>query len=310
LGGFNAHQTLLLDQDNLGSALVGLSGLAVGAPLASVATALGLPVDSVPSLGAFIHLLQQDENVDLIANPNLLITNNHEGEISVGQRVPVQGAFAGTAAGGVAGLVPTVSVNREDVALTLRLTPHVNDDGLIRLELDQEMSELGSSGPLGPSTTRRTTHTSVIARDQQTIVIGGLTRERQSDSAQKVPFLGDIPLLGFLFRSTEKTVEKQNIILAITPYVIDEPADLVRVLEAKLRDRRDFIRLYGSNEEKRVLVGPLGTPRTPGMLERINRAVKERDEQMSDEADAVEGTAAVAPTAATGASVLAGESRK
>jgi general secretion pathway protein D len=279
LGGFNAQNTLLLDQDNLGSALVGLSGLAVGAPLTSVATALGLSVDSVPSLGAFIHLLQQDDNVDLIANPNLLITNNHEGEISVGQRVPVQGAFAGTTVGGAAaGLVPTVSVNREDVALTLKLTPHVNEDGLIRLELDQEMSELGASGLLGPSTTRRTAHTAVVARDQQTIVIGGLTRERQTDSVQKVPLLGDIPLLGFLFRSTEKIVEKQNIIMAITPYVIDEPADLVRVLEAKLRDRRDFIRLYGSAQERRLLEGPLGPPRTRGMLERINRAVKEQEE--------------------------------
>jgi general secretion pathway protein D len=281
LGGFNAQNTLLLDQDSLSSALVGLSGLAVGAPLNGVASALGLSADSVPSLGAFIHLLQQDDNVDLIANPNLLITNNNEGEISVGQRVPVQGAFAGTTAGSaVAGLVPTVSVNREDVALTLKLTPHVNEDGMIRLELDQEMSELGATGPLGPSTSKRTTHTSVVARDQQTIIIGGLTRERQSDSAQKVPLLGDIPVLGFLFRSTEKTTEKQNIILAITPYVIDEPADLVRVLEAKLRDRRDFIRLYGSAEEKRLLEGPLPA-RTPGMLERINRAVKELDEASS-----------------------------
>jgi general secretion pathway protein D len=278
VGGFDAARTLLLDETTLGSALAGLSGVAVGAPLQGIATALGLPIGNVPSIGAFIQLLQENDNVDLIANPHLLITNHQEGEISVGQQVPVPGAFTQNVAGaGIASLVPTVSVNRENVALTLRLTPHVNDDGLIRLEIDQEMSELGATSALGPSTSRRTTHTAVVARDQQTIVISGLTRERQSDTSQKVPLLGDIPLIGFFFRNTQKVSEKQNIILALTCYVIDEPADLTRVLEAKLRDRREFIRLFGSDQERRLLQGPLGPPRTTGMLERIHRAVQTVD---------------------------------
>jgi general secretion pathway protein D len=299
IGGFNAGKTLLLDESTLGSALVGLSGLAVGAPLEGVATALGLPSGSVPSLGAFIQLLQQDENVDLLANPSLLITNNYEGEISVGQVVPVQGAFTGSVNGSaISSLVPSVSVNREKVALTLKLVPHVNDEGLIRLEIDQEMSELGASSSLGPSTTQRTARTTVFARDQQTIVIGGLTRDRQSDSVDKVPLLGDIPLIGFLFRNTQKTTEKQNIILALTPYVIDGPADLTRVLEAKLRDRREFVRLYGSDEERRLLIGPLGTPNTPGMLEQINRAARALDEANADAAPrAAQGETATATTA-------------
>jgi general secretion pathway protein D len=157
------------------------------------------------------------------------------------------------------------------------LTPHVNDDGLIRLEIEQKMEELSGTGPLGPSTTKRTATTTVFARDQQTIIIGGLTRERTSEAAQKVPLLGDIPLIGFLFRNTQRTVEKQNIILALTPYVIHDPADLTRVLEAKIRDRREFVRLYGTPQERRMQVGPLGVPTTPGMLERINRAVRALD---------------------------------
>jgi general secretion pathway protein D len=286
VGGFNAARTvaarsLLLDEATLGSALAGLSGLAVGAPLQGIANALGLPVGNVPSIGAFIQLLQENDNVDLIANPHVLITNHQEGEISVGQQVPVPGAFTqNLAGGGIGSLVPTVSINRENVDLKLKLTPHVNDEGHIRLEIEQEMSELGASDPnLGPTTSRRTTNTSVIARDQQTIVISGLTRERQSDAAQKIPLLGDIPVLGFLFRGTQKVSEKQNIILAITCYVIDDPADLTRVLEAKLRDRREFIRLFGSDQERRLLVGPLGMPTTPGMLQRIHRAVQDVDEE-------------------------------
>jgi general secretion pathway protein D len=279
VGGFNAATTLLMDKEHLGSALVGLSGLALGAPLTSVARALGLPVSGVPSLGAFLQLLQRDEDVNLIANPNLLITNNFEGELSVGQKVPVQGAFT-TSIGGasVSSLVPNISINREEVALSLKLTPHVNDDGLIRLEIDQELSELGADTPLGPTTSKRTARTTVFARDQQTVVIGGLQRERQTDSADKVPLLGDIPVLGVLFRSTTKAVEKQNIILALTPYVISDATDLTRVLEAKVRDRRDFLRLYGTPEERRLLLGPLGPPTTPGLLERIHRAVEELDE--------------------------------
>jgi len=117
----------------------------------------------------------------------------------------------------------------------------------------------------------------VFAHDQQTIIIGGLTRDRSSESTQKIPLLGDIPLLGFLFRSRQKTIEKQNIILALTPYVVDGPADLTRVLEAKLRDRRDFIRHFGSEAERRLLAGPLPPRAGPGMVERINRTVRELD---------------------------------
>jgi hypothetical protein len=145
-----------------------------------------------------------------------------------------------------------------------------------RLEIDQEMSEIASDSfsALGPSTTRRTAQTTVFARDQQTIIIGGLMRDKVTSGVQKVPFLGDIPLLGFFFRSTTKSVEKQNIILAITPYVIDDPSDLVRVLAAKVRDRRDFLRHFGSDHERRLLLGPLGLSGSGGMLEQINRATR------------------------------------
>ena len=191
----------------------------------------------------------------------------------------MQSSFVATSGAGVAnasGLIPTVGVNRETVALTLKLTPHVNDENLIRLEIDQEMSEIASAtfSPLGPSTTKRTAQTTVFARDQQTIIIGGLMRDKVTEGSRKVPLLGDIPVLGFFFRNTQKTVEKQNIILAITPYVINEPGELVRVLQAKVRDRRDFLRHFGTDHERRLLEGPLGGAHSVGMLEQINRAVK------------------------------------
>jgi general secretion pathway protein D len=127
--------------NNLGSALVGLSGIALGAPLKGVAEALGLPATKIPSVGAFIHLLQSDQNINLVANPHLLITNNHEGEISVGQKIPFQSGI--TSVPGAGGhrrrLRPHQPRGRGPDP---DITPHVNDENLIRLEINQEMSEV------------------------------------------------------------------------------------------------------------------------------------------------------------------------
>lgn len=274
-GGWNPQKTLLLDPQNLGSTLVGLSGIALGAPLKGLGEALGLPVKDLPSVGAFLQLLQTDNNINLVANPHLLITNNHEGEISVGQKIPFQSGITSVPGGAAAG-VAFVPISREDVALTLTITPHVNDENLIRLEMNQEMSEVaaGTDSSFGPITTQRKARTVVFAHDRQPIIIGGLMRDKVVDSVQKAPLLGDIPVLGVLFRNTHKTVEKQNIIIALTPHVIEGPADLARVLETKLRERREFLRHFGTEEERRLASAGVSTP---GMLERINRAVKEAE---------------------------------
>jgi general secretion pathway protein D len=169
--------------------------------------------------------------------------------------------------------VAFVPVSREDVALTLTITPHVNEDNLIRLELNQEMAEVasGTDSSFGPITTQRKARTTVFAHDHQPIVIGGLMRDKVVDGVQKAPLLGDIPILGVLFRSTKKTVEKQNIIIALTPHVIEGPNDLARVLENKLKERREFLRHFGNAEERRL--ASVGT--TTGLLEHINKAVRE-----------------------------------
>ena len=114
----------------------------------------------------------------------------------------------------------------------------------------------------------------MVARDQQTIVIGGLAQDRDIEKVTKIPFLGDIPILGFFFRSTTKTIQKTNILIALTPYVITDQADLRRVLEKKLKERREFVERFG----KQDVVNPeaqIDYRRKRGMLEEINRGVKE-----------------------------------
>jgi general secretion pathway protein D len=288
LGGFDAGRTL--SPGSLAADLVGLAGAVFGpAQNASASRLLGVTTD-LPSFGAFIKLLQKNNDVNVLSAPNLLITNNQEGEISIGQRLPFPGGFLGGFApgaagggGGLAGLLPGVSVQREDVSLRLKLAPSVNERDRIRLDVDIEISDLAAPNfnGLGPATSKRTLKTPVVCRDQQTIVLGGLIADRLTDSQVKIPILGDIPVLGFFFRRTSRQVQKSNIIIALTPYVISDVTDLRRVAERKLRERREFLERVAARSDLAQL--PDGPPddfrRKPGMLERINRAARDIDRE-------------------------------
>jgi general secretion pathway protein D len=282
IGGFDAGKTL--NPSALAADLVGLAGAVFGPALEATTSRLfGTQVD-IPSFGAFVKLLQRNNDVNVLSTPHLLITNNQEGEISVGQRLPFPGTLLGGGLGQQAaglGFVPQVSVQREDVSLKMKLLPSVNEHNLIRIDVDVEISDLLSSnfGGLGPATTKRTAKTPVICKDQQTVVIGGLISDRTSDTVQKVPILGDIPLLGFFFRNTTKQMLKSNIIIALTPYVITDNDDLRRVAEKKMRERREFIERYSNAEDKASFEGNIDYRRKRGMLEEINRAAKEIDDE-------------------------------
>src|SRR4029077_5521659 len=141
---------------------------------------------------------------------------------------------------------------------------------LIRLEVDEKISELApGSSNLGPSTSERTAKTILVAKDQQTVLIGGLMCDKVINSVPKNPILGDIPILGFFFRSTSKHVVKTNLIIALTPYVINDQSDLRRVLERKMKERREFVERFGG--EDRPVEASIDYRRKRGMLEEINR---------------------------------------
>ncbi|MCA9665551.1 MAG: type II secretion system secretin GspD [Myxococcales bacterium] len=238
-----------------------LMGLAVGARGSLIdgsAELLGLQAD-IPGFGVMFQALQTNSNVNVLSSPHILTTDNEQAEITVGQNIPFQGAFVGggvasAAAGqaGLAGILPTVSVQRQDVALKLKITPHVNDSNMVRLELEQEVSDIVSANfnNLGPATSKRTAKTTVVVRDQQTVVIGGLISDRAQESVSKVPLLGDIPILGYLFKHTTVTKQKTNLLIVLTPYIIRDQADLRRIFQKKLRERRDFIERYTSFKQR------------------------------------------------------------
>jgi general secretion pathway protein D len=283
MGGFNANQTMNPSAlvNNLGGLSAALFGPTTG-DLGNSTLFKGLPIN-IPSFGIFLQLLQTNNDVNILSNPHILIMNNQEGEISVGEILPFPGtttAAMGANSSGSASFMPFTSVQRQPVELKLKLTPSVNEHDIIRLDVDQEISDVTSQNynGMGPATSKRSVKTTVVARDQQTVVIGGLMADRISEVVTKIPILGDIPVIGFFFRNTTKTVKKSNILIAITPYVVSDLSDLRRVAEKKLRERREFIERFSSLEDTSKLDQlEVDTHRKRGMLEEINRSVREME---------------------------------
>ena len=140
-----------------------------------------------------------------------------------------------------------MTIERKDVGVTLELTPQVLEDDLIRLEIKQEITAIAenvaqtigagsASIPVGPTTTKRSMETTTIAQDQQTLVIGGLVRDNITLSEKKIPLLGDIPWLGWLFKSQNRQTEKLNLLVFLTPHLIRDEADMAELNARKARD--------------------------------------------------------------------------
>lgn len=260
---------------------------------------------SVPGFGVLVTALASSGDANVLSTPHIIAMDNVEAEISVGQNIPLQtsgipsGALSGLSGlaglaggttgaqglGGLAGLAGLAgggansgfgSAPRQDVGTTIRITPHINQSSQIRMEIEEEISERGATeGQLGVvSINRRTAKTEVMARDQQTVVIGGLMRDSVTTSETKVPVLGDIPLIGALFRRTTSQTQKTNLLLFLTPYIIRDPADLRAIFERKMRERQEFLDRYfvfgGDDYEP-----PIDYSRTRGLVAEMMQNLRE-----------------------------------
>ena len=181
--------------------------------------------------GALIQALASTTNTNLLSTPSILTLDNQEASIIVGENVPFVTGQASSTGSGVSN--PFTTIQREDVGLTLKVTPHVAGLDTVRLELEQETSAVKDS--IGEAvdivTTKRKLTTTVLADDGETIALGGLINDDVQDTVRKVPLLGDIPLLGVLFRSTSKTHVKRNLMVFIKPTVLasnDRLVDMTR----------------------------------------------------------------------------------
>jgi len=233
-----------------------LSGFAMGVFGPSIQTGLTNPLDgselTIPAFGIALNALASNSEVNILSNPNLLVVDNEEATITVGRNVPFP-VSSGFSTNGY----PVTSFQREDVGITLRVTPQINEANFVTMELELEVAEVedDSGGDASTSggyiTSKRQTQNVVVVQDNQTIVIGGLIGNTETEVDSKIPILGDIPILGVLFKGKHTTQRKTNLLIFLTPHVIAEPADLEEVYRIKMAQREEFIRrFYGRSREE------------------------------------------------------------
>lgn len=191
------------------------------------------------SFGGIITALATSSDANLLSTPSIMALDNQEAVIVVGQQVPFRtGSFTTTGDGSSN---PFTTVQREDVGLTLKVTPHVHEGTSVRMEVDQEITNIvetpiGDAGFADVVTSKRQITTTILAEDQQIIVLGGLIQDNVTQTRRKVPLLGDIPGLGFFFRSTGDSRTKTNLLVFLRPTVIKTVQDVESSAERKYRD--------------------------------------------------------------------------
>lgn len=176
-----------------------------------------------PNIGALLRAVRSDSDVNVISTPQILTMDNKQAEISVGETVPYITSQNTTASEN-----DYTNYEYKDVATKLSITPHINQADALRLEIETEVVRIKDSG-LTPTTFKRTATTTVILRDRDTVVIGGIIGHDVTESDWKIPFLGDIPLLGWLFKTHTTTDRKTNMFIFISPRIIRNPAQIAAV---------------------------------------------------------------------------------
>lgn len=217
----------LLDPSTAATSLGSLPGLTYGG--ASIRNG------DIEFLG-LLRAVATDADNNIISTPSLLAMDNQEAEISIGQEVPfITGQFSNT--GGNNTVNPFTTIERKDVGVTLKITPHVIDNGTVELKIYQEISGVvqGATSTADVITNKRTIDTTVIVDNGEIIALGGLLQDDTTDSRSKIPVLGDIPVLGALFRSKNTTRTKRNLMVFIRPIVLQDGHDLRRYSEDRYK---------------------------------------------------------------------------
>jgi general secretion pathway protein D len=256
---------------------------------------------SIPAFGVLLNAMLTSDDADILQTPHIMATDNAPAEIKVQLHTQLSaaptfqsaaGAASGSATAGAASLNPfagTYSTPYGAIGPDIKITPHISESNEVRLDIDEQISDLVATPPSGALTsgtsvsyTERDATTTLTVKDQETVVIGGLVHDKVERVTQKIPFLGDIPVLGALFRSTTDTVDKNNLVLILTPYIIREPADLRRVFERKMKERQDFIdheAVFGGHTYE----APKDWSRKEGLLGDIRAAYADISERRANE---------------------------
>jgi len=261
--GLGGNGTVVAGGTNFGAGSNNIINL--GASIANKAPALApgfnIGVLRGANLAVLARALETDVNANILSTPNLLTLDNEEAKIVVGQNVPfITGSYAQTGANVTAS--PFQTIERKDVGLTLRIKPQVSERGTVKLQIYQEVSSVQDlNNAAGVITNKRTLETNVMVDDGQIVVLGGLIQDSVNNTANKVPILGDIPLIGGLFRYETRHRTKTNLMVFIRPYVLRTE----QAYQGLTQDRYEYLRGEQQHSQlpERVILPEMPAPQFP-----------------------------------------------
>ena len=248
-----------------------IGGTALTSVPAGLSFGVGETTSSGVRYGLLLTALQNDTNSNILATPNITTLDNEEAELIVGQNIPfVTGSFTGTGSNNPSN--PFQTIERQDVGLTLKVTPQINEGDTVQMVIEQETSSvIPGTEEIGIATRKRSIKTSVLVDDGGILVLGGLIQEEVSDSQSKVPLLGDIPVIGFLFRSQNTTKTKANLMVFLRPSILRDDKDAAFVTNEKYSYIRGLeSEAYDEDDQSYGLLDG-AAPRLPPM-EQIDRS--------------------------------------
>ena len=229
------------------------------------------------SPGALIKMIKTDTNTRVLSSPNILTSNNEEAQVVAGQKLfftskeitPITGAIAN-------------KVEKEDVDLTLRIKPNISQSNYVTLAVDLEQNSVIGIDPTSglPKLSKRKTKQTVTVKNSQTIVISGLVETREFQNFKKIPLLGDIPIIGWLFRNSNIEHSRNNLMIFLTPHIIHGADDLAAVYKQKLEERDQILAsIFGSDHIKDDFYAMLPTKEdgqyVPDDIDRVEAARRE-----------------------------------
>jgi len=217
-GGTAKKYGLFTFASNLGGSSIALSSSILGFINTDV-------VKDGLALGAAVDFLNTNEAANIISEPSILCINNKESSIYVGQ---TQSILTSAVAGENSNDLTRNTYKREDIGLTLKVKPRISSDNKVTLEVETKVEDVieGSGGGGQPTTTKREVKTVAIVRNGETVIVGGLIKDKSSENESKLPLLGDIPILGYLFKDAVDSHDKTNLVVMLTPYIIPKSSDL------------------------------------------------------------------------------------
>jgi len=228
--------------------------------------------NGVTGMSALITALSTTTGTNILSTPNIITLDNEEARIVVGQNIPVlSGSYATT--GSTATATPFTTVSRQDIGLILRVRPQISENGLVKMQIYQEVSNVASQVPnQGPILNKRDLETNVIVDDGQTLVLGGLIENNYTDSTSGIPWLSQIPVLGALFRYDNSSRTKTNLLVFLRPYVLRDKgqdqeitANRMQFMDQKRDDFKPSTMLLPKPDLPKMseMTAPLVAPSTP-----------------------------------------------